>query len=52
MRFHYVTSLSPGGTPIPSVLTRGAVRTGLGLFVVAPTGDWDHVSALARSGMR
>jgi hypothetical protein len=52
MRFHYDTSLSPGGASAPSVFPCGAIRTSLGLFVVAPMGDVIHVSALARRGMR
>jgi hypothetical protein len=52
MRFHYDTSLSPGGAPTPSVFPCGATRTGLGLLLVAQMGDWNHVSALARRGLR
>ena len=52
MRFHYDTSLSPGGAPTPSAFPCGAIRTGLGLFVLVPMGDGNHVSALARRGMR
>jgi hypothetical protein len=52
MRFHYDTSLSPGAAPAASVLPCGAIRTGLGVFVVAPMGDGNHVSALARRGLR
>jgi hypothetical protein len=52
MRFHYDTSLSPGATPVASVLPCGAIRTGLGLPVIAFTRDGNHISALARRGMR
>jgi hypothetical protein len=52
MRFDYDTSLTRGGASTPSASPCGAIRTGLGVFVVAPMGDWHHVSALARSGMR
>jgi len=52
MRFHYDTSLWPGAAPAASVLPCGEIRTGLGLFVVVPMGDGNHVSALARRGMR
>jgi hypothetical protein len=51
MRFHFDTSLSPGAAPAASVLPCG-IRRGLGLFVVARMGDGNHVSALARRGMR
>jgi hypothetical protein len=52
MRFHYDTSLSPGGASTPSVFPCGTTRTDLGVFVLAPIGDGNHASALARRGMR
>ncbi len=52
MRFHYDTSHWPGAAPAASVLPCGAVRTDLGLPVIAFMGDGNHISALARRGMR